>query len=431
TTNDFKNFKADQFQYYHLPYEEGNFDQTRVDLVSTYPVVDDVKKFLKDEKYGYNLKAMNVDVLEKGYLTAQSYVSDKGVVIILRNTGTHEFPMKHDFGKEIPREIDKRKMAYENLHVIFDSYETEYNTSNRANLYKPNESLLFNKYDFQDDVLELERNLKPYEVIVLATVDKGELQELRGKYIKAILAEDMSISYKDKTTSEIVDLWLLRLPSEGNKVKAPNVFNKILVEDGLLEWMHNDNSNPKRKEQISFLINITNAFQNSSFNRKERTVIDYYKASSTGFASPVKVETFNKRLLNYYENAFSSKIEEKEFLDDVVKKVIDYIILKDNLGNEELDILLLSDENDKSLLNYMIEEAKKGNDGYKYKLALVDLMFDLNLPKIVSATPYFARYNEFKLESAKDITIKITIDELEKERKKIEEKLSLDRGFIK
>jgi hypothetical protein len=48
--NDYKNFKGDQFGYFQLPYEEGNVSKERMDLVSTYPLVDYLKSFLQQNK---------------------------------------------------------------------------------------------------------------------------------------------------------------------------------------------------------------------------------------------------------------------------------------------------------------------------------------------------------------------------------------------
>ena len=185
TLNDYKNFKADQFGYFQLPYEEGNFDQTRIDLLNMYPVLDKVKNFLQTKKYGYNYREYDARMLPDGHLSAEVYSSDKGIVITLRNNSTLEYPMGHNFGEQINNIIAERASRGENLYVVFDMFEFDYNNE-PSSFYNPetDDKLLFEKYDIDKNTgkLSFRRNLKPYETIVLTTLQPQELVEVKSIY---------------------------------------------------------------------------------------------------------------------------------------------------------------------------------------------------------------------------------------------------------
>jgi hypothetical protein len=259
--NDYKNFKGDQFGYFQLPYEEGNLSQERVDLVSTYPLLDYLKSYLQENKYGYKFKNIDSKFLDYGYLSCDVYVSDKGVVIMMRNNGNLNVPMHHDFDSEIFEEVNKWKMANESLYIVFDSYSFDYAKGELYKLYKPDDSMLFENYEFTSSQLKLRRSLKPYETIVLTTLDKNELYSLKGEYLKAIMAAYLNVDYRSVTMPEIIDEFydvFFSKRDKENKAKVEGLFYTY----GLLEWMKSNEAPGEIKQRLPKLESLL-AFSNS------------------------------------------------------------------------------------------------------------------------------------------------------------------------
>ncbi len=182
TLNDYKNFKADQFGYYQMPYEEGNFNQTRIDLNSTYQIMDNIKIFLQDNKYGYNYRYLDPEVLPNGHLSAAVYSSDKGVVMIMRNNSSLSYPVEHKFSDQIVSAVIERQAKGENLYVIYNMYEFDDEIAN--SFYTPENNMLLEQYDITSNggVLKLRRNLKPYEIVVLSSLTEDELRTIKLAY---------------------------------------------------------------------------------------------------------------------------------------------------------------------------------------------------------------------------------------------------------
>ena len=226
TVNDYKNFKADQFGYYQLPYEEGNFNQTRVDLVTTYPMMDNLKTFLQDNKYGYNYESHDPGVTLEGHLSASVYSSEKGVVIILRNNSTLSYPMDHKFPEDIVTALNYRQTLGENLNVVYDMFEFDYGT-NVSSLYNPEDNILFEKYDVPNNEgnLKLRRDFKPYEVIVLSTLTGDELENIKSEYNNAIQGK----GFGKITTKPLVSLVSTVTDLENTEIVKPLVPSAITI----------------------------------------------------------------------------------------------------------------------------------------------------------------------------------------------------------
>ncbi len=145
--------------------------------------------------------------------------------------------MHHNFGPNVSKEVNKRNMAYESLYEVFDAYAADYDEGERYKIFKPQDSMLFENYEVTDkDQLKLRRDLKPYETIVLATLNKNELHKLKGEYLKAITAEYLGVSYQGMTMPEMID-GFVDIFSTKRDTESRSKVNSLFYDQGLLEWM--------------------------------------------------------------------------------------------------------------------------------------------------------------------------------------------------
>ena len=402
-----------------------------------YPTVDLIKGFITDKKYGSNPIGVTIDVgttintavEEAGFLTAQAFVSDLGVVMAFRNTADEAITVDVPVDISIQKALADRKLASEDLRVVFDFYEFPYTagTNDKSALYMPDESsLLLKEVEVgSDNKITLSRTLKPYETILLTTVTKSERQEIRSQYLKEIIIEKMNLNetqretYRKKPTYDIFSEWFTNNASQ--ELKDKKGFGTLLTDAGLVEWLINDQSNPKRYAQAEYLLDLAKNIPSISLSVTQNSQLATYQiARSSWNKTELKVETktYGEKILAYLKG--SSKDVSTMGIDDLMLGSLEKIISRYNKLDDS-DVEILFDKEGKDVVNYFIDKAESGDAYAQYRVGILSLVLGYNVDKI--SFLYDARYSAFK-EKAEKYRIDIdsnteAVDKIEKAREEI------------
>ncbi|MEI6079489.1 MAG: hypothetical protein WCQ53_02465 [bacterium] len=226
------------------------------------------------------------------------------------------------------------------------------------------------------------------------------------------------------TTSENFQKWFEAL-SEDKIKNDPESFNKALFEDGLLDWLYKDTSNPKRFLQINYLLDLVKANTEGSLNAIQKGKYDLWKLihnttqEQTGVVEDVK--SFKDRVSSYLKVSKSSKWSDS-LKDEIMLEVVKSVIKKyDKLEDSDIDVLLNGDNDNLSVTEYLTKKANEGDAYAQYRVGMLQLVLVNNVDKI--KLEYTAKYKTFTEEADKYI-IKIDsederIDKLEKARESV------------
>ena len=256
------------------------------------------------------------------------------------------------------------------------------------------------------------------KILLKGSLYQGKISVTGTFMEKTVLDYDFKIS-----TQEDFDKWFVSL-SEKDLKDRPWAFNKTLFEHGLLDWLYNDVSNPKRLQQIDYLLELarsnTKDYLTEAQKSKYELWANIYKSSQQQTDDIDGVKSFKERVSTYLQ--ISNVKWNEDLKDSIMLEIVEAAIKKyDKLEADDIDVLLNGDKDNLSVTEYLTKKAKEGDAYAQYRAGILELVLTNNIDKMKFT--YESKYKSF-IEEADKYVIEVDskddrLDKLEKARNSV------------